>query len=70
MGNNFKKNSHKNSKLILFLTVFRAAFFHGQVEQPVRGLMSLMQQKDLPVLIAINEKGVFVVDQIENVSVL
>ncbi|KAL1373934.1 hypothetical protein pipiens_018360, partial [Culex pipiens pipiens] len=35
------------------------------VEQPVRGLMSLMQQKDLPVLIAVNERGIYVIDQIE-----
>ena len=42
-----------------------AAFFHGQVEQPVRGLMSLVQQKDIPVLIAINEKGIYVIDHVE-----
>lgn len=45
-----------------------AAFFHGQVEQPVRGLMSLFQQKDIPVLIAINEKGIYVIDHVECVS--
>lgn len=38
------------------------------MEQPVRGLTSLMQQKDLPVLIAVNERGIFVIDQIECVS--
>lgn len=45
-----------------------AAFYHGQVEQPVRGLMSLFQQKDIPVLIAINEKGIYVIDHVECVS--
>lgn len=45
-----------------------AAFFHGQVEQPVRGLMSLVHHKDIPVLVAVNEKGVFVIDHVENVS--
>lgn len=45
--------------------MFRAAFFHGQVEQPIRGLMSLFQQKDIPVLIAINEKGFYVIDNVE-----
>lgn len=45
-----------------------AAFFHGQVEQPVRGLMSLVQHKDIPVLIAINERGIFIIDHIECVS--
>lgn len=52
--------------IILFSS---AAYFHGQVEQPVRGLMSLMQQKDLPVLIAVNERGIYVIDQIECVSI-
>lgn len=46
-----------------------AAFFHGQVEQPVRGLMSLVQQKDVPVLIAVNEKGVYVIDLESCVSI-
>lgn len=38
------------------------------MEQPVRGLMSLFQQKDIPVLIAINEKGIYVIDHVECVS--
>lgn len=49
----------------LYLISNSAAFFHGQVEQPVRGLMSLVQQKDIPVLIAINEKGIYVIDHVE-----
>ena len=40
------------------------------MEQPVRGLMSLFHQKDISVLIAINEKGVFVIDHVESVSVI
>lgn len=48
--------------------VFRAAFFHGQVEQPVRGLMSLVNHKDISVIIAINERGVFIIDPLECVS--
>lgn len=47
---------------------FSAAFFHGQVEQPVRGLMSLVNHKDISVLIAINERGVFIIDHHESVS--
>ncbi|KAG5671913.1 hypothetical protein PVAND_002082 [Polypedilum vanderplanki] len=47
------------------LPFYGAAFFHGQVEQPVRGLMSLFQQKDIPVLIAINEKGIYIIDHVE-----
>lgn len=30
--------------------------------------MSLVHHKDIPVLIAVNEKGVFVIDHVENVS--
>ena len=30
--------------------------------------MSLVHHKDIPVLVAVNEKGVFVIDHVENVS--
>ncbi|KNC23805.1 hypothetical protein FF38_01276 [Lucilia cuprina] len=49
-----------NSKFLI-----AAAFFHGQVEQPVRGLMSLVNHKDVEVLIAVNERGVFIIDPSE-----
>lgn len=52
-----------------FVVVCSAAFFHGQVEQPVRGLMSLVSHKDIAVLIGINEKGVYIIDHYESVSV-
>ncbi|KAG4067842.1 hypothetical protein HA402_010528 [Bradysia odoriphaga] len=52
------------------LPFYGAAFFHGQVEQPVRGLMSLVNHKDIPVLIAINEKGLFVIDHFESTLIL
>lgn len=38
------------------------------MEQPVRGLMSLFQQKDVSVLVAINERGVFIIDNLNSVS--
>ncbi|XP_055621460.1 AF4/FMR2 family member lilli [Toxorhynchites rutilus septentrionalis] len=60
-----KKLMRKYLEFCWALPFYGAAYFHGQVEQPVRGLMSLMQQKDLPVLIAVNERGIFVIDQIE-----
>ncbi|XP_046804991.1 uncharacterized protein LOC111681978 [Lucilia cuprina] len=47
------------------LPFYGAAFFHGQVEQPVRGLMSLVNHKDVEVLIAVNERGVFIIDPSE-----
>lgn len=46
-----------------------AAFFHGQVEQPVRGLMSLVNHKDVEVLVAVNERGVFIIDPQECVRI-
>ncbi|XP_063706200.1 FERM domain-containing protein 8 [Culicoides brevitarsis] len=52
------------------LPFYGAAFFHGQVEQPVRGLMSLLAQKDKPVLIAINERGIFIIDHAESTLLL
>lgn len=49
--------------------ISRSAFFHAQIEQPVRGLMSLFNQQDEPVLVAINERGVFIIDHLNGVSV-
>lgn len=48
--------------------ISRAAFFEGQIEQPVRGLTSLMTHQDIPVLVAINARGVYVIDDLECVS--
>lgn len=47
-----------------------SAFFEGQVEQPVRGLTSLMTHQDIPVLVGVNSKGVYVIDDLQCVSVL
>lgn len=47
---------------------FSSAYFQAQIEQPVRGLMSLFNQKDVAVLVAINERGIFIIDQINSVS--
>ncbi|XP_058807931.1 putative FERM domain-containing protein FRMD8P1 [Phymastichus coffea] len=44
------------------LPCYGAAFFHGQIEKPVRGLASWITNCDLPVLIAINTVGVHIVD--------
>jgi hypothetical protein len=53
----------------LYLLLFsRGAFFQGQVEQPVRGLTSLITHQDIPVLVAINAQGVDVIDDIQCVS--
>lgn len=46
----------------------RAAFFEGQIEQPVRGLIALLTHQDIPVLVAINAKGLYVIDDIHCVS--
>ncbi|KAK9884110.1 hypothetical protein WA026_005064 [Henosepilachna vigintioctopunctata] len=47
------------------LPFYGAAFFEGQVEQPVRGLTSLITYHDVPVLIAINSSSVYVIDDIQ-----
>lgn len=57
---------YKPLKLLFYLS--SAAFFHGQVEQPVRGIMSLVNHKDVAVVIAINERGIFIIDPVESVS--
>lgn len=46
----------------------RAAFFQGQIEQPVRSLTSLLTHEDIPVLVAVNSNGVYVIDDTESVS--
>ncbi|XP_069673566.1 FERM domain-containing protein 8 isoform X2 [Periplaneta americana] len=47
------------------LPYYGGAFFQGQVEQPVRGLTSLITHQDVPVLVAINAQGVYVIDDIQ-----
>ncbi|XP_014205850.1 FERM domain-containing protein 8 [Copidosoma floridanum] len=44
------------------LPCYGAAFFHGQIERPVRGLASWIMNRDVPVLVAINTIGVYIVD--------
>lgn len=47
---------------------FRAAFFEGQIEEPVRGLISLLTHQDVPVLVAINARGLYIIDDLNCVS--
>ncbi|XP_071453770.1 FERM domain-containing protein 8 isoform X2 [Hetaerina americana] len=47
------------------LPFYGGAFFRGQVEEPVRGLTSLVTHQDLPVLISINSQGVYVIDDVQ-----
>lgn len=56
---------------IVYDVVFcRAAYFQGQVEQPVRGLTSLITHEDIAVLVAINAVGIYVIDECECVSII
>lgn len=57
-----------NCVCMFFFSSFSSAFFHAQIEQPVRGLMSLFSQQDEPVLVGINERGVFIIDNINGVN--
>ncbi|XP_068152917.1 LOW QUALITY PROTEIN: uncharacterized protein Bili [Drosophila tropicalis] len=52
------------------LPFYGAAFFHGQMEQPVRGIMSLMNHRDMEVLVAVNERGVYIIDTLESTLLL
>lgn len=54
--------------LMLPLLHCRSAFFQGQIEQPVRGLTSLITHQDIPVHVAINSQGVYVIDIVKCVS--
>lgn len=48
--------------------VSRCAFFQGQIEEPVRGLTSLLLHQDMPILVGINERGIYVIDNNDAVS--
>lgn len=48
--------------------LFSCAFFRGQIEQPVRGLISLINHKDIPIFVAINTEGVYILDYFDNVN--
>ncbi|XP_066157639.1 putative FERM domain-containing protein FRMD8P1 isoform X1 [Euwallacea fornicatus] len=46
------------------LPFYGAAFFEGQIEEPVRGLISLLTHQDIPVLVAINARGLYIIDDL------
>ncbi|XP_023021197.1 FERM domain-containing protein 8 Bili [Leptinotarsa decemlineata] len=52
------------------LPFYGSAFFEGQVEQPVRGLTSLIIHQDIPVLVAINSRGIYIIDDLQCVILL
>ncbi|XP_065222741.1 FERM domain-containing protein 8 isoform X2 [Planococcus citri] len=47
------------------LPFYGCAFFQGQIEEPVRGLTSLLMHQDMPVLVGINEHGLYLIDNIQ-----
>ncbi|XP_013170886.1 PREDICTED: FERM domain-containing protein 8 isoform X2 [Papilio xuthus] len=55
---------------VRMLPTYGAAFFQGQVEMPVRSLTSLLTYEDVPVLVAINSSGVYVIDDTESTLLL
>ncbi|KAL0269098.1 UNVERIFIED_CONTAM: hypothetical protein PYX00_006933 [Menopon gallinae] len=60
-----RKLIHKYLEFCWSLPYYGGAFFQGQVEQPVRGLTSLITHQDMPVLVAINSQGVYIIDHIQ-----
>ncbi|KAL4706968.1 hypothetical protein ACJJTC_019506 [Scirpophaga incertulas] len=65
-----RKLRHKYLAHIRTHVTYGAAFFQGQIEQPVRSLASLMTHEDIPVLVAINSTGVYVIDDTESTVLL
>lgn len=68
MNTNSRKLMRKYLEFCWSLPSYGAAFFQGQIECPVRGLASWITNRDLPVLIAINTTGVYIVDDAQCVS--
>ncbi|CAL4139702.1 unnamed protein product, partial [Meganyctiphanes norvegica] len=44
------------------LPYYGSAFFHGQIEQPTRGVSAWLPRPDLPVLVTINATGITIID--------
>ncbi|XP_041969933.1 putative FERM domain-containing protein FRMD8P1 isoform X2 [Aricia agestis] len=65
-----RKLRHKYLAHTRTLPTYGAAFFQGQIEQPVRSLTSLLTHEDIPVLVAINYQGVYVIDDTESTVLL
>ncbi|XP_034941349.1 FERM domain-containing protein 8 [Chelonus insularis] len=59
---NSRKLVRKYLEFCWGLPCYGAAFFHGQIERPVRGLASWITNRDQAILIAINTTGVYIVD--------
>lgn len=43
---------------------YGCAFFQGQIEEPIRSLTSLLMHQDSPILIGINERGIYIIDNV------
>ncbi|XP_048486281.1 FERM domain-containing protein 8 isoform X2 [Plutella xylostella] len=65
-----RKLRHKYISHCRLLPTYGAAFFQGQIEQPVRSLTSLLTHEDIPVLVAVNANGVYVIDDTESTVLL
>ncbi|XP_022186630.1 putative FERM domain-containing protein FRMD8P1 isoform X2 [Nilaparvata lugens] len=60
-----RKLQRKYLEFCWSLPYYGCAFFQGQVEQPVRGLTSLITHQDVPVLVGINTQGVYIIDNVQ-----
>ncbi|KAL1110415.1 hypothetical protein AAG570_007946 [Ranatra chinensis] len=60
-----RKLQRKYLEFCWSLPYYGSAFFQGQIEQPVRGLTSLITHQDIPVLVAINSQGVYVINNVQ-----
>ncbi|XP_054261320.1 FERM domain-containing protein 8 isoform X3 [Macrosteles quadrilineatus] len=65
-----RKLQRKYLEFCWALPYYGCAFFQGQVEQPVRGLTSLITHQDIPVLVGINPQGIYVIDNTQCILLL
>lgn len=65
-----RKLQRKYLEFCWALPYYGCAFFQGQVEQPVRGLTSLLTHQDVPVLVGVNPQGVYVIDNVQCILLL
>ncbi|XP_058987195.1 putative FERM domain-containing protein FRMD8P1 isoform X2 [Musca domestica] len=67
---NTKKLIRKYLEFCWALPFYGSAYFHGQVEQSMCGIKNILNNKDVNVLIAVNERGVHIIDPAESFDVV
>ncbi|XP_061400406.1 FERM domain-containing protein 8, partial [Musca vetustissima] len=63
---NSRKLIKKYLEFCWSLPFYGAAYFYGQIEQSMHGFKHFLNTKDVNVLIAVNERGVYIIDPAES----